>query len=349
MTNSKNQLNQPTTTGHPGLQVSLTPIKPAIRADGRTDLDVLLRVQAPAGPAVSAKRLPLTLALVIDRSGSMADGKLDAAKACVLDLVRQLKPEDEVGVIIYDEQVDVLMPLAGAASAQQQLPALLASAEERGSTDLHAGWLAGAQQVAARTGLNRICRVILLSDGQANHGEVSPQRICEQVRQLAQAGVSTTTVGLGTGFNERLMSAIALAGQGSALYGERPEDLAGPFESELSLLSHLAWRDVRVVAGSATSRWKQRNEYPKAADGAWILPSIAVDSEAWAVFSVPMESAARAQLNSQQGKALHVTVRARDVDGVEHVVKASLAALPLMNAEAWVNLPAATSMMAWQR
>ena len=176
-----------TTTGHPGLQVSLTPIKSAIRADGRTDLDVLLRVQAPAGPAVSAKRLPLTLALVIDRSGSMADGKLDAAKACVLDLVRQLKPEDEVGVIIYDEQVDVLMPLAGAASAQQQLPALLASAEESGSTDLHAGWLAGAQQVAARTGLNRICRVILLSDGQANHGEVSTQRICEQVRQLAQA------------------------------------------------------------------------------------------------------------------------------------------------------------------
>ena len=62
-----------------------------------------------------------------------------------------------------------------------------------------------------------MCRVILLSDGQANEGIVDQDQIAEQVRALANAGVTTTTVGIGVGFNEELMTAIANAGQGLSL------------------------------------------------------------------------------------------------------------------------------------
>lgn len=322
------------------LQVSLTPMKVGLRADGEGDLDVLMRVQAPEQPASNRPRLPLSLALVIDRSGSMAGDKLAAAKACVLDLVKRLAPDDEVGILAYDTAVDIVMPLTAAKQAQDSAAGLLAQVDDGGSTDLHAGWLQGARQIASRTGANRLCRVILLSDGQANHGIVSTDEICEQVRQLAQAGVSTTTVGLGNGFNEALMSAMAVAGQGSALYGDRAEDLAEPFAAEFSLLANLAWRDVRLIPGSATSQWRMRNTYPGVGDGAWALPSIAAGSEAWAVFSVPMGSAARAQVRSRQGMALHVTITARNADGQLHEFKASLAPLPLLGKQAWEALPA---------
>lgn len=239
----------------------------------------------------------------------------EAAKACALDLVKRLQSEDEVSVVVYDDVVEVLLPLAARNVAWDKLAALLAAVSEGGSTDLHGGWLKGAQQLDPRTAANRMCHVILLSDGQTNHGETAADRICEQVKLLAQSGVSTTTVGLGEGFNASLMTAMAVAGQGSALYGDRSEDLAGPFDAEISLLSHLAWRDVRLVAGSATSRWKLRNDYAKHVEGAWSLPAIANASEAWAVFSVPMESAARAQMRSRQGMALHVTVTAHDKHG----------------------------------
>jgi Ca-activated chloride channel family protein len=193
----------------------------------------------------------------------------------------------------------------------------------------------GAKQLAGRTGSNRLCRVILLSDGQANHGITQEDEICAQVRGLAQAGVSTTTVGLGEGFNESLMTAMAVAGQGNALYGERAEDLAEPFDSEIGLLSHLAWRDVRLLVGSATSRWKLRNDYAAVGEHLWSMPSIAEGAEAWAVFTAPMDSVARAQTRSRQGKALHVTVTARDGEGRLHEVKASLPVLPEVDEAQW--------------
>lgn len=320
------------------LQASLTPLKPAIRSSGEGDLEVLLRIKAPAIPGQSTPRTPLSLALVIDRSGSMAGERLEAAKACALDLVQRLHSADEVSLVTYDSTIDVLLPLMPASQARDQIRTALASFEDGGSTDLHGGWLRGAQQLAGRTSASRLCRVILLSDGQANHGETDVGRICEQVRLLAQTGISTTTVGLGEGFNEELMTAMAVAGQGNALYGERAEDLSEAFDSEISLLSNLAWRDVHLVSGSASSRWVLRNDYAKTPEGAWSLPGIAEDSEAWALFSIPMDSAERAQARSRQGMALHVTVTARDANGQEFEVKASLPALPVVEEAQWAAM-----------
>jgi Ca-activated chloride channel family protein len=146
-------------------------------------------------------------------------------------------------------------------------------------------------------------------------------------------------VGLGEGFNESLMTAMAVAGQGNALYGERAEDLAEPFDSEIGLLSHLAWRDVRLLVGSATSQWKLRNDYAAVGEHLWSMPSIAEGAEAWAVFTAPMDSVARAQTRSRQGKALHVTVTARDGEGRLHEVKASLPVLPEVDEAQWNALP----------
>ncbi len=329
-----------TPTTPPALNVSLTPLKPAIRAAGEGELEVLLRVQAPAVPGQQVQRTPLSLALVIDRSGSMSGANIAAAKACALDLVQRLHSQDEVCLVAYDTEVDVVLPLMAAGQAGQHIRPALNSFDARGGTDLHGGWLKGAQQLAGRTGADRLCRVILLSDGQANEGETRIHRICEQVAQLAQAGISTTTVGLGEGFNEALMTAMAEAGQGNALYGDRAEDLAEPFDAEIGLLSHLAWRDVRLVPGSATGKWQLLNDYSKTADGAWALPSIAQGSEAWALFTVPMDSAANAQRRSRQGMALHVTITARDAEGRAIEVKASLPALPEVDEATWASLPA---------
>jgi Ca-activated chloride channel family protein len=320
------------------LELVLTPLKPALADDSRSTLDVLLRLVARGSAPV--QRTPLSLSLVIDRSGSMGGGRLAAAKACVADLVDCLDKADEVGIVIYDDNVDTLLPLSPAGQARQHLAAPLANLDTGGSTDLHAGWLAGARQVAPRTGAQRLCRVVLLSDGQANHGETDTDRICDQVRQLAASGVSTTTVGLGEGFNEQLMTAMAAAGQGNALYGDRAEDLAEAFESEIGLLSHLAWRDVRVQTGSATSRWRMLNDYTRNADGTWTVPSVATGAEAWACFSVPMDSAVRAQARSRQGKAFHVTVTAADAQGRRHTFKASLPALPVVDNGHWHAMPA---------
>jgi hypothetical protein len=79
----------------------------------------------------------------------------------------RLQGGDEVSIVIYGTQVDVLVPLMPASQARDQIQRALASFEAGGSTDLHQGWLLGAKLLDGRTGANRQCPVIPLSDGQA--------------------------------------------------------------------------------------------------------------------------------------------------------------------------------------
>jgi Ca-activated chloride channel homolog len=313
---------------HP-LEVILAPVKSALVDTDGDYLQVLARLRAPQDPSIP--KTPLSVSIVIDRSGSMRGDRLRAAKDCTLEFIERMSDSDEVSIVIYDTEIVVLLPLTVVAEVRHQLTRLLASFDSGGSTDLHSGWLKGAELLAPRTRENRMCRVLLLSDGQANAGETNVNTICKQVSQLAQSGVTTSTVGIGTGFNEELMTAMAIAGQGTALYGDRAEDLSEPFEAEIGLLSSLAWRDVTLTIESHTHRWIMHNDYAKISSHSWRMPSIAAGSEAWMALSVSMDSALRAQGRSATQSALKVVVQARGVDGIIQVFEAVLPTLEVVS------------------
>lgn len=71
----------------------------------------MLELKAPPAPE-GRPRPPLHVALVIDRSGSMAGPKLEVTRECAAFLVRRLAPTDELALVTYDENVDLLAPLA---------------------------------------------------------------------------------------------------------------------------------------------------------------------------------------------------------------------------------------------
>jgi Ca-activated chloride channel family protein len=150
------------------------------------------------------------------------------------------------------------------------------------------------------------------------------------VGELARSGVSTTTVGIGSGFNETLMTAMAIAGQGAALYGDRAEDLSEPFDSEIGLLSRLAWRDVTLTTSIGTHRWTMHNDYAQNPDGSWRLPSIAAKSEAWMALSISMADAIRLQSRATDRSPLRVLVKAKDGNGTVHHFVASIPELPVV-------------------
>jgi Ca-activated chloride channel family protein len=327
---------------HP-LEVILAPAKAALVDTDRDYLQVLARLRAPQDPSIP--KTPLSVSIVIDRSGSMRGDKLSAAKECTLEFIERMSDSDEVSIVAYDTEVDVLLPLTVVSEVRPQLTRILASFDSGGSTDLHSGWLKGAELLAPRTRENRMCRVVLLSDGQTNHGETNVNTICKQVSQLAQSGVSTSTVGIGMGFNEELMTAIAIAGQGTALYGDRAEDLSEPFEAEIGLLSSLAWRDVTLTIESHTHRWIMHNDYAKINAHSWRMPSIAAGSEAWMALSVAMDGALRAQQRSSSGKALKVIVEAKGVDGRIQVFEANLPTLELVTKAVYQGMDGAPLVM----
>jgi Ca-activated chloride channel family protein len=101
-------------------------------------------------------------------------------------------------------------------------------------------------QVGAHLQADRLNRVILFTDGQANVGETRPGVIANDARGLAQRGISTTTLGFGVDYNEDLLEAMARAGDGNYYYIESPRQLASLFAAELSGLLSTVGRAVSL-------------------------------------------------------------------------------------------------------
>jgi Ca-activated chloride channel family protein len=75
--------------------------------------------------------------------------------------------------------------------------------------------------------------VILLSDGLANVGPSSPSELGNLGRSLVRDGIAVTTIGLGLGYNEDLMTRLAYNSDGNHYFAESARQLASIFDSEL--------------------------------------------------------------------------------------------------------------------
>ena len=228
-------------------KIEILPLKKGFLRAASEATHVLVRIVAPSQPAdvVATPRAPLDLALVIDRSGSMSGRPLEAALESAARIVSGLRSDDSVAVVAFDSEIEVVQPLV-AATDRTSLVQRIRSIDARGSTDLFGGWEEAVKQLAPFTRKDRIARVILLSDGQANQGLVNEQEIFARVTKAAGAGITTSTVGLGHGFNESLMTGMATAGEGVANFGQTADDLDEAFEEQFAILSNSFLRQVKV-------------------------------------------------------------------------------------------------------
>jgi Ca-activated chloride channel family protein len=325
----------------PAFKLLLTPDRPALAAGHPTTLRVLARIQAPERAADAPPRRPLHVALVLDRSGSMSGVPLEEAKRCARHMLYGLAAGDRAAIVAFDDEVTRVASLTSARD-KLALASALAAIVSGGSTNLHGGWRAGADELAANLAGEDVHRVILLSDGCANAGETDLETIATQCKALAQRGVSTSTYGLGNDFNEALMLAMASAGRGNAYYGQTSADLAEPFAAEFALLTSLCARGlVLKVQAPAHVAVTLRNDYAPV-DGdplAWHLPDLAFASEAWALFELTVEASALPDSGPVM-LPVTVSVQASTVDSAPLFLMGSLPALALIDRAEWETLPA---------
>jgi Ca-activated chloride channel family protein len=227
-------------------RIELVSAYPAVRTDARTTLDVLVRILPPTRIARD-RRPPVNLALVLDRSGSMAaHNKLGFAREAAIYAVEQLLPTDRVSVTVFDDKVETVVP-STPASDKTRISGLIRQVKPGGTTALHAAWQEGCRQAGLHPVAEGINRVLLLSDGLANVGETNPDVIASDVKKASQGGVSSTSMGVGQDYNEDMLEAIAKSGDGNYYYIASPQQLPDIFQTEL--LGLLATAGTRVSLG----------------------------------------------------------------------------------------------------
>lgn len=321
----------------PAPTLLLQPHRAGLPAGRPFRLDVLVRVQAPDAPPTAAPRPPLHLALVLDRSGSMSGRPLQEAKRCALAIAERLQPQDQLALVTYDHRAETVLPLAPVADPEAFRQAV-ARVRSGGCTNLHLGWATGLKQLQRARQPEVLSRVLLLSDGQANEGLVDPAALADQAGTAAEAGVSTSTYGLGHQFEEQVMSALARAGRGRAAYAETATDLLDPFLEEFDLLANLFARKlalaVQVPAGVQVT---QLNGYPQLEPGTWALPDLGYAAEAWAVLRLEGDAARFTERHPVD--LLRVDLRWADAQGVEGELPPQSLTLPALAPEAFLALP----------
>ncbi len=191
-------------------------------------------------------RAPVNVALVIDKSGSMTGEKIEHAKDAAVMALDRLAPKDIIAVVAFNHEVQRLVP-AGPYENVGEMRRRIAALRADGQTAIYAAVSQAAQELSEFKEPGRFNRVILLSDGQANVGPSTPRELEKLGRELGSKGISVTTLGLGLGYDEDLMSRLALASDGNHAFIEDPAQLVEIFNKEFGDILSVVGQDVEII------------------------------------------------------------------------------------------------------
>ena len=235
------------------------------------------------------ERPPLNLVIVLDISGSMSatfdeyyydqygneqrvsgetnQPKIEVAKDVLADLTEQLRPEDRLGVVLFNNDSAVAKPVR--AVERTDMEAIRGHIQEDieagGGTNISAG-MQDAEEVLSEVvddeqERDYENRMILLTDAQTNMGETSADELRSTLEDRAANDIHTSVVGIGVDFNANLINQIT-AVRGANYYSvysvdqfeqrmlEEFEFMVTPLVFDLSLELDAEGYDIKQVYGS---------------------------------------------------------------------------------------------------
>jgi Mg-chelatase subunit ChlD len=207
----------------------------------------VLRMSLKTAATGRSASQPINLVLLLDNSGSMerAD-RVRIIQECLKVLASQLRPEDKISVVAFARTARLW---ADGLSGDQAQEALQRASEltPQGGTNLEDA-LDQAYATAARHFLaHGVNRVVLLTDGAANLGDVAPASLKQKVEHYRQRGIALDCFGIGwEGYHDELLEMLSRNGDGRYGFVNTPDDAAEGFANRISGALKTAAADVKV-------------------------------------------------------------------------------------------------------
>ena len=244
----------------------------------RSDGEIFASIELTARDAAAAQRPPMNVAIVVDHSGSMQGEKIQRARQAAAGLVERLGPEDRAAVVQFDDSAELLVPMIAADDAgRRRLIAGIQSIQDAGGTNISGGLELGRNEIMKNLEGNRVNRLILLSDGNANIGVTDVPSLARIASDASERGVRITTVGLGLDYNEDLMEQVAQNGRGQYYYVKDAPGLDAVFAGELRALQATVAKtaELRLAPACAGVEIAEVFGYPRRREGQAVIVPLA--------------------------------------------------------------------------
>ena len=180
--------------------------------------------------------LPLNLCLVLDQSRSMEGTPIETVKQAAIALIEKLTPQDRLSVIAFNHEPQVVVSNQSVDNLElikQQINQLQAD----GGTSIDQALKLGMQDMASGK-QNRVSQILLLTDGENEHGD---NNLCLKLAQLAsECNITLNTMGFGHNWNQNVLEGISDRANGNLSYIEFPDQAVSEFHKLLSRMQSVS-------------------------------------------------------------------------------------------------------------
>ncbi len=177
----------------------------------------------------------LAMCIVLDRSGSMSGQPLALARQAARSAAELLGAQDQIAVIAFDDQPTLVLDLTPAGN-KAQIAQAIDSIAEGGGTNMQPGMAQGRDILRGANA--KIKHVIGLTDGQTE-----PADLVQMCQEMADAGMTVSTVAMGDGAARELLAQMAEAGKGRYYETNAPENVPQIFTRETMQASRSAIKE----------------------------------------------------------------------------------------------------------
>lgn len=190
----------------------------------------------------SQKSPPLNIAIVIDNSTSMKGSRIEAVKSTILPLIKNLKPQDIISIISFNDKAQVILSATKNPSINL-VKSQISQISTRGGTELFQGLSLGAEEVRKNISPGLINQIILLTDGKTYGDE---EQCLSLASQLGDIGVTISGIGIGKDWNEDFLENLVNKTGGESVYATDPQSIENFLKSKFRQFSKIYATNVNL-------------------------------------------------------------------------------------------------------